>query len=98
MVPQEIITRRTLPHWFVPGAAHFVTYRLFGTLPRSILDELRREKEKLLKQIKLKAESKSLQRVAAHKRLFSMYDEYLDQANGVRWLEQTAVAAMVPDN
>jgi hypothetical protein len=24
----EIITRGKLPHWYVPHAAHFVTYRL----------------------------------------------------------------------
>lgn len=23
----ETITRRNLPHWYMPGAAHFVTYR-----------------------------------------------------------------------
>ena len=34
----ESITRRHLPHWFVPGAYFFVTYRLDGTIPRAVLD------------------------------------------------------------
>lgn len=28
--------RRNLPHWYVDGAAVFVTWRLFGTLPNSL--------------------------------------------------------------
>ena len=45
---EETFTRRNLPHWYVPGAVHFVTFRLAGTLPRHAQDELQREKERLL--------------------------------------------------
>ncbi|MCZ6806557.1 MAG: hypothetical protein O7F08_06360 [Deltaproteobacteria bacterium] len=37
----EIVTRRRLPHWYVPGTAHFVTYRLVDTLPARVRDELK---------------------------------------------------------
>jgi hypothetical protein len=29
---QEHITRLKLPHWHVPGALHFITYRLANTI------------------------------------------------------------------
>jgi hypothetical protein len=45
----EQLHRRSLPHWFVPGAAHFVTYRLAGTLPIAVIDELKAKKNQLLK-------------------------------------------------
>src|SRR5947209_3381949 len=46
---REVITRRNLPHWYVPGAAHFVTFRLAGTLPRDVVERLQQRKEQLLK-------------------------------------------------
>jgi hypothetical protein len=46
----EVITRRQLPHWYVPGAAHFVTYRLAHTIPAHILQHLREERDRCLRQ------------------------------------------------
>src|SRR2546421_555517 len=43
-----VVTRRNLPHWYMPGAAHFVTFRLANTLPRSVLDDLQRRRQTLL--------------------------------------------------
>jgi 2'-5' RNA ligase len=36
----EVVTRRNLPHWYVPNAFHFITFRLAGTIPREKLEEL----------------------------------------------------------
>ena len=47
----EKITRRILPHWYVPGAMHFLTFRLAGSLPAQVLEELRLEKERLLRRV-----------------------------------------------
>jgi REP element-mobilizing transposase RayT len=38
-------TRRTLPHWLVADASYFVTLRLAGTLPKSLVEELLRERD-----------------------------------------------------
>jgi hypothetical protein len=46
----EVITRRNLPHWYVPTAFHFVTYRLAGTIPRHVLQTLRANRDLLLEQ------------------------------------------------
>jgi hypothetical protein len=48
MAFKEVITRGVLPHWYVPGAAHFVTYRLADTLPVVVLQALRAKKKALL--------------------------------------------------
>jgi REP element-mobilizing transposase RayT len=36
-------SRGFLPHWEVEGATYFVTYRLFDSLPREVIERLRRE-------------------------------------------------------
>jgi hypothetical protein len=40
-----LMHRRSLPHWYVPGAAHFVTYRLAGTLPANVVQALKDKKK-----------------------------------------------------
>jgi hypothetical protein len=41
---RETITRRFLPHWHKPGAAHFVTFRLVNSLPQTVLEEIQQRK------------------------------------------------------
>jgi len=43
----ERFTRGRLPHWFVPDAFTFVTYRLAATIPLSVINELERKRERL---------------------------------------------------
>nr|MBP6826943.1 transposase [Saprospiraceae bacterium] len=33
--------RRHLPHWQIPEATYFVTYRLYGSVPRSVIEQLK---------------------------------------------------------
>jgi len=40
-------TRRRLPHWEVAGKSYFVTFRLRGSLPKSVIDELQKKREEL---------------------------------------------------
>ncbi len=94
-MPDAILTKGDLPHWYVPGRAHFVTFRLFGTLPRDVLDELRQQKEEWLKQPIAKGESLVQQRERIHMQLFARYDRYLDQGTGECWLKDPCVAALV---
>jgi len=42
------MSRRKLPHWYVPGALFFITYRLHGTLPNHVLEKLRDDRTRLL--------------------------------------------------
>ncbi len=90
MNPQEVITRRRLPHWYVPGAVHFVTYRLAGTIPGDVLRAWREIQP-------VPTEGAEPRRVA-HKQLFARYDDYLDRNVTVDWLARPAIAAIIKDN
>lgn len=90
----EVFTRRNLPHWYMPGATHFVTFRLAGTLPQQVLDELQARKERLLR-AKKPGQSAATHREFVHKQLFAAYDEYLDRHRDIHWLDDPRVAAIV---
>ncbi len=92
-VSKQIITRRCLPHWYVPGASHFVTYRLNGSLSTAALRQLRTKKEALTA-----ASPKEQSRVLAHKQLFALYDSLLDEQNGLAWLADPRIASMIREN
>jgi putative transposase len=94
---REIITRRSLPHWYKPGAIHFVTYRLFNTLPLQVLKTLQAKKASLLNQRELGGDLKH-HRDTVHKQLFAAYDRYLDQCDGEAWLKVPCIASMVREN
>jgi len=94
----EIITRGNLPHWYVPGAAHFVTYRLAGTLPRHVLDSLAARKDELLARPLADGMTPSERRRLVHKQLFGEYDAYLDANRTIDWLARPKVAALIRRN
>jgi len=91
------VTRRNLPHWYMPGAAHFVTYRLHGSLPQSVLQDLHVRKEALLKRKPLPGLSAAEHRAQVHKQLFGLYDQWLDQQKDGS-LSDPRVAAMIRSN
>ena len=92
------ITRGDLPHWYVPGAAHFVTYRLTDTLPADALQRLRSERDARLRQPPSEGFSIAEHRSRQHKAYFAAYDEYLDRVSSVRWLQNPAVARIIVEN
>lgn len=93
----EIVTRGNLPHWYVPRAADFVTYRLAGTLPPDVLAHLKRQREELLNRRKGEA-TEADHRTRVHKQLFAEYDRALDRSRSVRWLAKSAIAKVVREN
>jgi putative DNA methylase len=95
MAGGEIITRRMLPHWYVPGAMHFVTYRLAGTIPVEVLRRLRAVKEEKLKRKPPSGQSLTQHRERVHKQFFAEYDKYLDQNCTINWLARPEIAALV---
>jgi putative DNA methylase len=94
----ERITRRNLPHWYVPGAMHFVTYRLAGTIPLEVLARLRDQREQAIRTRLPEGVSLADHRAVAHKRFFGAYDAYLDGACRIDWLANPAVAALIRGN
>src|SRR5262245_19418424 len=98
MSDRAVHSRRDLPHWYVPGAAHFVTYRLAGTLPASTLEDFAEKRSKLLRSTLATGMTEQSRRASVHKQLFADYDRYLDGNHSIDWLSRPAVAAMVRQN
>jgi len=98
MLERGTITHGDLPHWFMPGAAHFVTYRLADTLPGDVLQRLRSERDARLRQPAPEGMSAAEHRSRQHKAYFAAYDEYLDRVSSVHWLETPAVAQIIVGN
>jgi putative DNA methylase len=98
MPPHEVITRRRLPHWYVPGACHFITYRLAGTVLLAVLLELRAQHQALLKRSPPPGRSLAEHRERAHKRFFADYDDYLDTHRELDWLARPPIAAIIRSN
>ena len=89
---REAVTRRNLPHWYRPGAAHFVTYRLAGSLPAAAAARIRGRLDRDLAGV---PPDDFDRRAAAHKRAFAAYDRALHAAPGVRHLENPEIAGVV---
>jgi putative transposase len=91
----EIITRRNLPHWYVSGAFHFVTFRLAGTMPLDVLATLRAQRDAVLKRQPAPGVERLRHRELAHKRFFLDFDRYMDNNRTIDWLRQPKVAALL---
>jgi len=102
MANHEVITRRLLPHWYMPGAPHFVTYRLYGSLPQQALEQMRSRKALLLRQRVSAGCSPRQHRERAHKQMFADYDQWLDRSYESHrrdgWLANPRVASLVRSN
>jgi putative DNA methylase len=94
MSTHEVITRRNLPHWYVPGAFHFVTFRLFGSLPQEIRDRLQEERRRERLALGERA-SVATERDRLGKKWFGRYDAELDRGRGPAFLRLPPVAAQV---
>ena len=85
---------RNLPHRLPPGEVVFLTFRLAGSLPHTLLEQLRAESV-LARQ---RFEHEPAQLYAAQKRYFGRFDEQLNTgAFGPTYLRQPAIAALVAE-
>ena len=87
--------RRKLPHWQPAGAQYFITYRLAGSLPRKVIQELQLLREQFNSEEKTNnlSEQQKIQR-----KVFQRYEDALDRGNtGPTWLNSSAVAGVVKE-
>lgn len=98
MTKGDRVTRSKLPHWYKPGYAHFVTYRLSGSIPRSLLRQWRTEREITVQTRPSPGVSASEHRYRVHKQAFAKYDQYLDHSARNCWLADESVAGVVREN
>jgi hypothetical protein len=98
-MPDANVTRRRLLHWYQPGYAHFITYRLAGSIPTVRLRQWRRERTQLIRQASsLPYDVRAVRRSEIERQFFRRYDELLDRDSQNRWLADSRVAAVVRDN
>ena len=87
---------RNLPHWHPPGRSIFVTWRLYGYLPQTVINQLRVIRHQLSKRKTVAAGWTADNRIIEYKRLFAKVDAILDRAKtGPLWLKQTEIADLV---
>ncbi|MGB9776618.1 MAG: transposase [Anaerolineae bacterium] len=88
---------RHLPHWHPPNATFFVTFRLAGSLPRSVLQRLDAEwtEEKNRLEAQFQGDELERQRYALSKKYFARFDDHLHRARGPRWLAEPRIADIV---
>lgn len=92
---------RNLPHIQPPGATIFVTYRLAGSIPQSVIEALIEEAERMEKKAAAIADKKERIRETykMHKQLFGKWDAVLDKAaSGPTWLSQPEIAEKVVES
>lgn len=90
----KIAYRRTLPHLQPPSGQFFVTFRLKDSLPESILQEYRAERDRRL------ASTLNDQKAAydEKKRLFAVFDSYLDRClDVVSYLKEATIAQIMAE-
>jgi hypothetical protein len=68
--------QRNLPHWQPPGATFFITWRLWGSLPRLALEQIELSR-KLIEQESHTREIDEELKVRHFKKLFAIYDDLL---------------------
>ena len=86
---------RNLPHRMPPGEVVFLTFRLAGSLPRTVVEQLQAELE-LAQQ---RFESEPAQLYAAQKRYFGRFDDQLNKGGyGPTYLRQPEIAALVAES
>jgi len=83
--------RRNLPHWLVSDRSYFVTIRLHGTLPQTVMRTLQEERNSL--------EASSPELMDLQRRQFLKLEKILDVCeSGRAWLADPDIASMVLKN
>ena len=92
----KIYYRRELPHWIPPGSTIFVTWHLFGSLPKHCIEKITALRTRLEQQPISTDVDPIDWKLQNRKRLFSLYDRLLDQAtSGPTWLKIPEIASIV---
>lgn len=89
--------KRNLPHWQEPGAEYFVTFRLAGSLPKNVIQQLKKSRDTFKKNFSHKTDYRSKTR-QFEASLFKKYESLLDgQSTGPVWLSNKNIADIVKE-
>jgi putative transposase len=90
--------QRNLPHYHLPNATYFITFRLAGSLPMEVWKKLKADYEQEKRQLANKFQGEALreERYNAQKRYFARFDNLLDHSkDSPRWLAEPRFAEIV---
>jgi REP element-mobilizing transposase RayT len=93
--------RRNLPHIQPRGATFLINFRLAGSLPADVVEQLRAETDKLEEKLILVKDQKKMLslRDQAHRKLFGKWDDALhNNQTGPFWLRDERVAQIVANS
>ena len=93
--------KRNLPHYTTPNSILFVTFRLAGTIPNHIVENLKSELEFKLNRIEIEKYppqyGKKLSEIE-YKKHFLAIDEYIDNNSMIVFLKREDIAQIVMDS
>jgi putative transposase len=95
MLPRELIRRRDLPHWDVPGASYFVTTCLEGSIPARGLLDLSRYRQELAARRPPAGTSAADWKRSLWKLEFARVDRWLDEEPAAQHLRNPQLAGIV---
>jgi REP element-mobilizing transposase RayT len=91
--------RGYLPHLELPEATYFVTFRLAGTLPKKVVDELKKERQFTVEITKKQNRELTPREESRLKYLRSTnIQQYLDKGIGDCWLRKSEIATIVKES
>ncbi len=97
--PIKFFYRHSLPHIQPVGECFFVTFRLHGSLPASVVFKLKKELDRKILIIQRQVLSTALKQEAIIREqaiFFKNYDRYLDQSQyGIAYLKEKEIADIV---
>lgn len=96
---QKPFYRQKLPHKQSYNATYFVTYRLYGSIPIPVIQQLQLEYEKAVKDLIQHKQYTAANEYKLQKKYFAQFDTFLDKSlNEPYWLQQPEIAKAVYDS
>jgi putative transposase len=96
---QKPFYRQKLPHKQTANAIYFVTYRLYGSIPISVIQQIQLQQDQSLKKLIKEKQFTTANEYIQQKKTFAQYDSFLDNnSNEPSWLQHTQIAQLVYDS
>jgi REP element-mobilizing transposase RayT len=91
--------RQRLPHKQADNAVYFVTYRLYGSVPKTVIRQLQAEYEIAIKKLLKNKAYTAANEYVIQKKYFAQFDTFMDTGlNEPYWLSQNTIAQVVYDS
>jgi REP element-mobilizing transposase RayT len=91
----KVRSRGRLPHWEADRATYFVTFRLANSLPATVLESYRQQREYILASDESAAGPPGYQRNKLQELFDNLIDRHLDAGTGDCYLAEPGIAEMV---